>query len=452
MRYPYPAAHVQTGGSEPPRQPSPGALLIVERARGPIYYAKWRDSTGCQVKRWLGRAWVERGPDGAWRRRKGRPRAGELDERGAIVAMAEAIAAQELALDELKLDTGVTFADAAEAWLHHVEYVKGIKPTTIADYRYYLAPADAQARRRGRPPAARIMRRFGHRPLARIGAVEIAAFLGRLDEDGNIGPRTVNKYRQVLHSIFEYAMRPETFGLRENPVARIDKRREPAAGIIDFYEPEEVFALARVVERGLHRDPTRPAVSEQERVERQLADERDATLFLVAAFTGLRMGELLALQWRHVNFSHAKLVVEASWSGQRLTTPKSGKWRVVPLADQPAAALEGLSRRDRFTAADDLVFCSSLGGYLDQSALRRRYRRAQQAAGLRELRFHDLRHSFGSLVIREFDPVSVKSFMAHSKITTTERYLHARSRRTDALRLTKAFTGDETPTETPVTS
>jgi hypothetical protein len=70
------------------------------------------------------------------------------------------------------------------------------------------------------------------------------------------------------------------------------------------------------------------------------------------------------------------------------------------------------------------------------------YRRAQTAARLRPLRFHGLRHSFGSLVILEFDPVSVKDFMGHANVTTTERYLHARSRRTDAARMTKAFAGD----------
>jgi hypothetical protein len=43
---------------------------------------------------------------------------------------------------------------------------------------------------------------------------------------------------------------------------------------------------------------------------------------------------------------------------------------------------------------------------------------------------------------RQFDPVAVKAFMGHSKITTTERYLHARSRRTDAARRTGAFGGD----------
>lgn len=41
--------------------------------------------------------------------------------------------------------------------------------------------------------------------------------------------------------------------------------------------------------------------------------------------------------------------------------------------------------------------------------------------------------------VGSLDPVSVKSFMGHAKLTTTERYLHARSRRTDAMRLTKTF-------------
>jgi integrase len=237
-------------------------------------------------------------------------------------------------------------------------------------------------------------------------------------------------------------MRDAASGLTSNPARATDKRREPDDTPIDFYESEEVMALARAAAGGLHRDPRRPAVTAEQQLERARADEQDSALYVVAAFTGLRLGELLALRWRNVAFADAKLLVEASWSAGRLSSPKSRKWRAVPLADQPAAALARLAHRAHFTSRDDLVFVSAVGDYLDPSAIRRRYRRAQAAAGLRPLRFHDLRHSFGSLVIREFDPVAVKDFMGHSKITTTERYLHARSRKTDALRLTKAFAGD----------
>ncbi|MDP9385846.1 MAG: site-specific integrase [Actinomycetota bacterium] len=411
------------------------------RDRGPVYYAKWRDTTGRQVKRRLGPAWAERDGE-SWRRRRGRVPEGALDERAAVVAMGDAIREHESAIGEPQLSRAVTFADAAAVWLHHIEHVEGCKPSTLADYRYMLAPVDALARKRGRAAAARIMRALGHRPLASITKPDVARFLAPLDAEPGMGPRTVNKHRQVLCSVFEHAMREDTFRLPANPARGTDKRREPDARPIDFYEPEEVLALARAAREGLHRDPRRPGVTPEEIVERRRADEQDAALYLVAAFTGLRLDELLGLRWRNVKFADAKLTVEASWSSGRLSSPKSRKWRAVPLADQPAAVLDQLSQRQLFTARDDLVFCSAVGTYLDASALRRRYRRTQEAAGLRPLRFNDLRHSFGSLVIREFDPVAVKDFMGHAKIMTTERYLHARSRRTDAARLTKAFAGE----------
>jgi integrase len=403
-----------------------------------MYYGKWRDSTGRQVKRLLGPAWVSLDGD-EWKRRRARVPEGVLDQRAAIVAMAAAIDTHEASLDVPLVDRSATFADATERWLHHLEHVEAAKPSTLADYRYYLAPANAVARKRGRTPAARIMRAFGHRPLTAITSTDVGRFLARLDAEPSIGPRTVNKHRQVLASVFAHAMRADTFGLNANPAAGTDKRREPDDHPIEFYEPEEVIALAGAARDGRHRDPRRPAVTPEEAAERRRADEQDATLLLVAAFTGLRLGELLALRWRNVHFPDAKLIVDASWSAGRLTSPKSRKWRAVPMADQPAAALARLAERERFTDRDDLVFCSAVGGYLDSSAVRRRYRRAQQAAGLRPLRFHDLRHSFGSHVIREFDPAAVKAFMGHAKISTTERYLHARSRSTDAARLTKAF-------------
>ena len=58
--------------------------------------------------------------------------------------------------------------------------------------------------------------------------------------------------------------------------------------------------------------------------------------------------------------------------------------------------------------------------------MRRRYRAARDAAGLPPLPFHHLRHTFATLAIRGLDPATVQTLLGHSKITTTERYLHAR--------------------------
>jgi integrase len=74
-----------------------------------------------------------------------------------------------------------------------------------------------------------------------------------------------------------------------------------------------------------------------------------------------------------------------------------------------------MGRREHFTAPNDLVFCNVLGRPLDASALRRRYRRAQIAAGVRPLRFHDLRHTFGSLLaMRGVDVVTIQKAMGRA--------------------------------------
>ena len=127
-------------------------------------------------------------------------------------------------------------------------------------------------------------------------------------------------------------------------------------------------------------------------------DVQDAELVRVAAYAGLRFGELLALRWRDVDFTgHALTISRAISSGVESST-KSGRVRRVPLPDQAAAALDRLNKRGDYTSADDRVFCNVFGRTLDGSALRRRLKRARDAVALRPLRFHDLRHTYGSLL------------------------------------------------------
>jgi integrase len=78
-------------------------------------------------------------------------------------------------------------------------------------------------------------------------------------------------------------------------------------------------------------------------------------------------------------------------------------------------------------------------GYIDGSTLRRRYHATLNAAGLRRLRFHDLRHTFGSLAINVASIVQVQTWMGHADIQTTMRYLHHKSRADDAQLLSAAF-------------
>ena len=79
-----------------------------------------------------------------------------------------------------------------------------------------------------------------------------------------------------------------------------------------------------------------------------------------------------------------------------LSTPKSGKVRSVPMAPDVAKALARLASRGERTGDNDPVFAGELGGCVDASALRRQYDAALRRAGLRPLRLHDLRHTFGT--------------------------------------------------------
>ncbi len=113
------------------------------------------------------------------------------------------------------------------------------------------------------------------------------------------------------------------------------------------------------------------------------ASEQDAAIFLTAAFTGLRRGELIGLRWRDDDFPASVIRVRRSYSYGALTVPKSGKARAIPLAPEVAQAIVRLSTRPLWTGEDDLVFPGETGDFLDGSAFRRRYTVAQQLAGTR---------------------------------------------------------------------
>ncbi len=349
--------------------------------------------------------------------------------------MAQVIEAHETVLRETTPSLRqALFDEAVLAWLDYLKTEKRIKPSTLAGYRSLLARQIGKRK-------ARIMRAFGGRRLFSITQKEVREFLAKLDRE-DISARTVNIHRQVLHSIFEFARREDSFGLPSNPVAGTTKRPEDGAKPIEIFEPDEIRAIARAAREGLHRGkggyPHSVYSMETER-EWQRINDQDAALFTFAAFTGLRLGELLALRWRGVDLKGGMMIVSRAMSEGEETSTKSRRPRSVPLAQQAKDALELVRRRRHFTSRNDIVFCRADGNPLDRSAVRTRFIRAQEKASVRVRRFHDLRHTFGSLAIRRFDLVAVKEMMGHSKLTTTERYLHSKPRPTDAAMLTTIF-------------
>jgi integrase len=376
-------------------RPVSGHVYRQERRSGARWVAKWRDADG-QHKRVLARVWSG----------KGRPPEGYLTKRGAEevldTLLADARRGQLMGVTR----TGVLFREAAREWLRHAEHERAVKTATLVDYRSVVS--------------SRLIPAFGDVPLEGMTPMSIDRWRRRLLTETALSARTVNKTLTILHGIMERARR--VWNLPANPVADVERVRERYSGDFDFFSPEEVQALARAA-----------------------ASEQDAAFYLTAAFTGLRRGELVALRWRDVDFNGEAIRVRGSFSHGEVVTPKGGKVRTVPMVPDVAQALAQLSSRDRFTTEHDLVFPNEAGEHIDGSAVRRRYVRALKHAGLRPLRFHDLRHSFGSLAINRASIVQVQAWMGHADVDTTMRYLHHKSRADDAKLLADAFKPSSPP-------
>jgi integrase len=215
-------------------------------------------------------------------------------------------------------ERGATVRELAAEWLDYLEREKGAKPSTLLDYRYLLTEPGAPHKRGGGRNPGRILKALGDLRLRSVTTQHVATFLRGLDR-GGMSARSVNKHRQVLAAMFGYACREDTYGLALNPVSGTTKRREMPPAVLDFYEPEEIEALARAAEAGSHRTAAAGELSADELAWRAWEDRQDAELFRVAGYTGMRLGELLALRWEDVDLDARRVIVHRGQCWRRGT-------------------------------------------------------------------------------------------------------------------------------------
>lgn len=395
-----------------------GHLQVIGARGSRRWRAFWWDADG-KHSRVLGPAWVQssgrRTPRGAivWHAADGRkPDRSYLTPKEAEIELRRLLEheAARRPTPRTSRGTPVTFADAAEAWLAHGERKRNLKRSTLKDYRQvldaYLLPARDGDARGGTP--------YGRAPFAATPLRDLRAEAVKRWYDELPYGRTAEKLLMIVRATFAHARSRDW--IDGDPTASIVRQQVRYSGDYDFYSREEVDALVRAA-----------------------ASDQDAAVYLTAAMTGLRRGELVALRWRDVDFPGEAIRVRANYSFGELVTPKSGKVRSVPMVPEVAGALARLGQRERFTGDEDPVFPGTVGGHLDAGALRRRYAAAVRRAGLRALPFHSLRHYFGSMAVNRASLVQVQSWMGHAHIQTTARYLHAKSQAGDAALLAGAF-------------
>jgi integrase len=267
----------------------------------------------------------------------------------------------------------------------------GRKPSTIEAYSYWLR--------------IHIIDYFDPMPVGEITRDDVRGFAAALERKG-LAPKSRANALGTLHSLIEFAI-DEGWSAGENPVKRVEK---PALATTDpdvrFLDAEEVEALLRAV-------PDDPLG----RVER--------VMYLTAAMTGMRQGELFALRWRDVDWTARRIRVRRNNVRGEFGTPKSKRSaRSVPLASRVATELELLFQASPYKRDDDPVFAHpETGKPIDRSNLLKRFKAALRRADVRAVRFHDLRHAFGTRMAAQGVPMRVlQELMGHRDFKTTLIY------------------------------
>lgn len=232
-------------------------------------------------------------------------------------------------------------------------------------------------------------------------------FFGKL-ELNNITPLLIEKYRAerlktgveksttnrelaLLKKMFNLAI--DWGYLKENPVRKVKIYSE--------------------------KDNIKERVLSEEEEKKLLKESTDhlKPIIITALNTGMRRGEVLNLKWDQVNLKERFILV--------LNT-KSSKRRIVPINDLLYEVLHDLKK----STDSDYVFPNPETGK-PLKTVRRGFENACRRAGIKNMRFHDLRHTFGSRLIREgVDIVTVQNLLGHHSITITQRYTHTNSDQT----------------------
>ena len=353
------------------------------------YYGRWLTVAGGRTNRKLGRVRQPGTSDGITR------------------TQAEKRLRDLMATVQVTSDPEVTIAIAGQALLTRLEAKGSAKShleTVESHLRVHLVPF------------------FKQKPIDRITDSDVTRLLARLNRLGR-KPKTIRNIASTLHSVFELAIRRRWITL--NPCKLVDLPAVPQSAEVRFLTQEELIA---VVEHGV-------AGSRFELVDRPL--------YLMAAMTGLRQGELLGLRWIDLDLRALKVRVRQSYVRGEFKAPKSRRGvRGVPLADRLVDALQVLAEHSEFIDENDLVFGHPVtGDPLDRSKLRKRFRKASDRAGVRTVRFHDLRHTFGTRIAAsgEVSLRTLQEWMGHRDARTTLIYADYQPSEHESAMIARAF-------------
>jgi integrase len=249
----------------------------------------------------------------------------------------------------------------AASWLDGLEGL--VQPSTVEAYAGRLQ--------------RHVLPRLGERRLDEVGLDDILALIRDLRKGGYSGA-TVVAILTPLSRLFGHAVRR---GLIEvNPVSKLDRSERPRISRQErpVLNPEEIGRLL------------------------EAAAPRFRTLLATAILSGLRQGELLGLHWRDVDFDNQLIHVRTQLNRKRRDVPPKTERAVRDVILMPALAqaLRQHRTESAFNRPDDYVFTTRTGTPHHAPHIGMRVLKpALERAGIQSVRWHDLRHTFASLLI-----------------------------------------------------
>lgn len=284
----------------------------------------------------------------------------------------------------------MTVGQVGDAYLSSVK--KTVAPTTYNRYEQLVR--------------VHIKPNLGHQPIGDLVPFQVEAFYGDLSEL-DVKPATQYKAGQVLSYICKFAVKNHL--LAYNPCRDVAKPR---------FEEEEFTVLTP--------DQANKLLEHAE-------SDRLYALYVLALTSGMRSGELYGLHWSDIDFDAEAVSV------QRTLEEVSGVHRVKPpktphsrrRIDLPKIAIDALREHLKLALVDGHakapVFCDSRGGYLRRpNVTQRSFQPLLEAAGMPDIRFHDLRHTCATLLlVAGVNPKVVSERLGHSSVQVTlDRYSH----------------------------
>jgi integrase len=297
--------------------------------------------------------------------------------------------------------------------------------------------------------------RLGDKAVDRVTIADIETVAAAM-LDAGLAPKTVRNVVTFMHSVFEHAI--DRGWTTHNPVRRASRPKRRRAGDanpdLHFLTVPELEAVLRAIpDDVVVRAPAptrRGRAGSAPPIPPDVLGPVIRVIVLTAAMTGLRQSELLGLRWRDVDWTAQRIRVRNAWvRGEHSAEGKSdlSTRRSVPMTDRLARELDRWSQRTLYGADDDLVFAHPQSGRpLDRTKLTRRFKAACVDAGVRPIRFHDLRHTFATRLAASGQPMrTIQEFLGHADSKTTQIYAHYAPSAREVEMVNAAF-ADEEPT------